>query len=209
MKNSLSLFLSFLLFSPLFFASLFLPLTPSFSQDLDPQPMPFHVYKDASSSENHYIPSGWMGDHKDIEMNLNCRTTPYEGAACIKFTYKATGSQGENWAGIYFLHPTDNWGMLDGGYNLSKAAKLLFYARGEKGTEVISEFKAGGINGGKYTDSASASIFNIALTQDWKQYTIDLQGQDLSRIIGGFCWSADKERNPNGMTFYLDDIRYE
>lgn len=209
MKNFIPSFPAFPLFFLLFLLSLLIPFTPSFSQDLDPQPMPFRVYKDASSSENHYIPSGWIGDHKDIEMNLNCQTTPYEGVTCIKFTYKATGAQGENWAGVYFQHPTDNWGMLDGGYNLSKAAKLTFYARGEKGAEIISEFKAGGINGGKYMDTASVSIFNIELTLDWKQYSIDLQGQDLSRIIGGFCWSADKEHNPDGMIFYLDDIRYE
>jgi len=202
-------FMQLYLFLPFLLIFSIIPFSSSFSQDLEQQQMPFWVYKDATSSENHYIPSGWMGDHKDIGMNLNCQTTPYEGTTCIKFTYSAAGSLGENWAGVYFQHPTDNWGMLDGGYNLSKATKLTFYARGEKGGEIINEFKVGGINGGKYTDTTSASIKDIELTRDWKQYTIDLQGQDLSRIIGGFCWSAGKEHNPDGRTFYLDNIRYE
>lgn len=31
---------------------------------------------------------------------------------------------------------------------------------------------------------------------------------DLSHLIGGFFWAASKDDNPNGATFYLDDIKY-
>ena len=38
---------------------------------------------------------------------------------------------------------------------------------------------------------------------------IDLEGKDLSHIIGGFCFAASKDDNPNGFVVYFDDIIYE
>ena len=49
----------------------------------------------------------------------------------------------------------------------------------------------------------------MVLTQEWKQYTIDLRGKDLSYMIGGFCWATNADVNPEGATFYLDEIKYE
>ena len=49
----------------------------------------------------------------------------------------------------------------------------------------------------------------MELTNQWKQYTIDLKGKDLSNIIGGFAWAGSKDDNPDGFTIYLDDIRFE
>ena len=31
----------------------------------------------------------------------------------------------------------------------------------------------------------------------------------MSYIIGGFCWSANVDNNPEGATFYLDEIKFE
>ncbi len=91
---------------------------------------------------------------------------------------------------------------------MTGASKLVFWARGEKGTEVLAEAKVGGITG-EYADSDSASIGPITLTPEWKEYTIDLKGKDISHISGGFCWTANAEKNPNGFTVYFDDIYYE
>ena len=62
---------------------------------------------------------------------------------------------------------------------------------------------------GEYSDSDTAGIGPVKLTKEWKQYTIDLTGKDLSYILGGFCWAASLDMNPEGMIFYLDEIRYE
>jgi len=70
------------------------------------------------------------------------------------------------------------------------------------------EFKIGGIRN-KYSDSAVASIGPIVLTQDWKKYEINLSDRDISYIIGGFCWATNQTNNPEGCTFYIDDIKYE
>ncbi len=173
-----------------------------------PEPMPFAVYIDKRSVENHFVPSGFMGDYSDIKMNDASEEDPHSGDTCIKFVYTAKASRGARWAGVYWLEPANNWGQLDKGYDLSKARKLTFWARGAKGGERIEAFKVGGIQN-NYSDSDSAEIGPIVLSKEWKKYTIDLSGKDMSYIIGGFCWVTNADVNPEGCTFYLDDIVYE
>lgn len=169
----------------------------------------FPVYVDNGYFKNHFIPSGWMGDWGDMKFNPNWKENVHSRRSCIRIEYSAVAKQGNGWAGIYWQNPENNWGMRKGGgFNLGNAKKLTFWARGEKGGEVIREFKIGGISGA-YPDTDAAGIGPIALTQEWKQYTIDLTGLDLSYIIGGFCWVASGMDNPEGMVFYLDDIIYE
>jgi hypothetical protein len=97
---------------------------------------------------------------------------------------------------------------VDKGYDLSKANKVTFWARGSKGGERIEEFKVGGIMG-EFSDSDSSGIGPVILNKDWTQYTIDLKGKDMSYVIGGFCWATNIDVNPDGATFYLDEIKYE
>ncbi len=170
--------------------------------------MPFIVYVDKGSVKNHFIPSGWMGDYGDIKYDSASSDKPHSGTSCLKITYGNKASQGARWAGMYWQYPANNWGNMDTSYNLSKATKLTFWARGDKGGERIEEFKMGGITG-EYPDSDSAGIGPVVLTTEWQQYSIDLQGKDLSSIIGGFCWASNIDVNPDGMVFYLDDIQYE
>jgi len=170
--------------------------------------VPFYVYADRSSVSNHFIPSGWMGDYGDVKYEGASKEDPYLGDTCVKVTYTAKGTQGARWAGVYWLNPANNWGSMDAGYDLSKAAKLTFWARGAKGGERIEEFKMGGIMG-EFSDSDSASIGPVILNKDWTQYTIDLKGKDLSFVIGGFCWATNADNNPDGAIFYLDEIKYE
>lgn len=170
--------------------------------------VPFYVYSDSSSAKNHFIPAGWMGDYSDIKFENACKNDPYLGDACIKVTYNNKATQGNRWAGIYLQNPANNWGTIDAGYDLSKAAKLTFWARGEKGGERIEEFKVGGIMQ-EYSDSDTAGISSVILNKEWTQYTVDLKGKDMSYIIGGFCWATNLEVNPEGVVFYLDEIKYE
>jgi len=170
--------------------------------------MPFYIYADRGSIGNHFIPSGYMGDFGDIKYDGSSKEDPYLGDTCIKITYSGNKTQGAAWAGIYWQNPANNWGTIDKGFDLSRAVKLTFWARGAKGGERIEEFKMGGLMG-EYSDSDSASISPVILNKEWTQYTIDLKGKDMSYVIGGFCWSTNIEFNPEGATFYLDEIRYE
>lgn len=169
---------------------------------------PFDVYSDKNAKTNHYIPSGWMGDHSDVSFNDGWRKGSYSGSTCIKIVYRPKVSQGARWVGMYWQNPANNWGGRRGGYDLTGAKKVTFWAKGDKGGERVEEFKIGGISG-TYSDTDIASTGPIVLTTEWKQYEIDLSGRDLSYISGGFCWSTNLDVNPEGCTFYLDDIRYE
>lgn len=169
---------------------------------------PFNVYTERNARTNHYTPSGWMGDYSDLSYNDTWRENVHSGTASIQIIYKPGVSQGARWAGIYWQTPANNWGEKKGGYDLTGATKLTFWARGENGGERIEEFKIGGISG-TYPDSDIAFIGPVVLTKEWKQYEIDLTGKDLSYISGGFCWTTNIDVNPDGCTFYLDDIKYE
>ncbi len=169
---------------------------------------PFPIYTDAKSPDNHYIPSGWMGDYSDLKYDDKYMTNPHGGTTSIQIAYGSKATQGARWSGIYWQNPPNNWGSRPGGYDLTGAKKITFWARGEKGGERVEEFKVGGITG-EYADSDVAGIGPVVLTSDWQQFTIDLEGKDLSSISGGFCWATNLDVNPEGCTFYLDDIRYE
>jgi hypothetical protein len=169
---------------------------------------PFSVYTDESAPDNHFASTGWMGDYADITVDGAFTVNPRSGSTSIKVTYSKMASQGAGWAGVYWQEPGNNWGNRPGGFDLTGATKLTFWARGDKGGEVINEFKMGGIKG-QYPDSTAAGIGPVVLTQEWKQYTINLTGKPLTNVIGGFCWATSLDKNPNGAVFYLDDIRYE
>lgn len=158
-----------------------------------------------------FVASGWMGDGGEgtryVKLFEAWRENTHSDPVCIKIVY-LLGPKG--WAGIYWQNKPNSWGDKPG-TNLQKMGykKLTFWARGENGGEVV-EFKAGGINvpGKPYKDSFEVSSGKIVLENTWKQYTLDLEGKDLSSVIGGFCWVASRAANPEGLTFYLDDIYY-
>lgn len=170
-----------------------------------PQKLPFYVYSDQG---DHFIPSGYMGDTSDIIIIGMYKQKPAKGAACMKVKYSGKAGQGNKWAGVYWQDPANNWGTVKGaGYNLTGAKKLKFMARGDKGGEVI-EFKTGGISG-EFPDTYKAEAPIVTLTPEWQEYEIDLAGQDLSTVIGGFIFALAKDKNPEGATFYLDEIRFQ
>lgn len=188
---------------------------------------PFYVYKDYKSPENGFFATGYMGDFNDMQVQLDDTGHKYSGTSCVKIVYKAGEDRTAGWAGFFWQYPANNWGDMPGGYDLSLAKRLTFWGRGEKGGEVINTFQVGGIHG-KYPDSGSRSTGTVILSGTWKQYTIDLSSIDnaiimdeqnkecwpfmtpLSRIVGGFGWATSlSENRDEGITFYLDDIRFE
>jgi hypothetical protein len=156
-----------------------------------------------------FFPSGWMGDIGDITFNDGWIDNPHSGDTCIQINYSANKSNGKGWAGIYWQFPENNWGDIPEGRNLTGAKNLTFWARGENGGEK-AEFRVGGITGQYYPDSIQIPVSTgvRVLSRDWKRYEIDLSEQDLSNVIGGFCWVNSMTQNPVGCTIYLDDIKY-
>ena len=166
----------------------------------------FYVYVNQDEGCNHYYPSGWMGDISSISFDSGWTSNCYSGTSCIKIAFTA---EGNNWAGIYWQEPENNWGTVpNAGYDLTGATELTFWAKGENGGERI-EFFVGGITG-PYPDSLpKTSTGYITLTSSWQKYTISLISKDLSYVIGGFGWVTNSSNNPGGATFYLDEIKYD
>lgn len=175
-----------------------------------PSEKEFYVYKDRGSRENHYIPSGWMGDNSDLKYNPGYYPDATNQAnTCIKITYSAERKQGSGWAGIYWQIPANNWGDKRGGYDLSNYSKLTFKVKGDKGNEYIDKFMMGGISGmTEEGDTDTAETQPIELTTEWQVIDIQLKGLDMKHIIGGFGFAVNADMNEKGIAFYLDDIKY-
>ena len=171
------------------------------------KPLPFYVFYEKGSVLNHFLPSGWMGDYGDIKYSQAAKGQ-YIGKSCIRIKYSAKRKQRAGWAGIFWQATSNNWGTHKTGYNIKMRSpkKLHLYAKGEKGDEVV-EFKFGGISG-QYADSDSGETGTLTLSKNWKRYTIDLTGLDLSYINGGFCVVFTKQTNPDGIVFYIDKVYY-
>jgi len=170
---------------------------------------PFYVFSTKGSRQNHYVPSGFMPNGKCITFTDTWQEKCHSGKTCMKVVYDVECSRkDQKWAGVYWLNPANNWGSRKGGFNLTGAQKLSFWAKGEKGGEQIQEFTVGGVSG-DYPDSDTAVIGPVILGTQWRQYTVDLRGKDLSYISGGFSWTTSEDVNPEDCTFYLDEIRFE
>jgi hypothetical protein len=179
----------------------------------------FWIYQDATFTRNHFVPSGYMGDVGDVVINAAYQENPCSGTTSIEVVYKPEG-KGPNscnypapckWAGVYWLQPANNWGqdamLKDKGFDLTGHTRLVFWARAEQNSAM--EFKTGGIVA-PYGDSLEYPRATIAdLTTEWQRFEIGLQEADLSYIIGGFVFAASWDNNPDGITFYLDDVRFE
>lgn len=154
--------------------------------------------------DSRFFPSGWMGDGKYGTRYLSVQPVSTDVYGEQKMALRIVYSFGpEGWAGLYWQYPDGNWGEQPG-LSLIGARQISFLARGTAGGEVV-EFKAGGIRG-HFSDSFEKSLGKVALTQDWKTYRIDLEGEDLGSVIGGFAWSAPATPN-TPLSFWLADLQ--
>jgi hypothetical protein len=166
-----------------------------------PPPAKLVVYADGMTTRP-YDPSGWMGNRGVIRMDEKCSTTPHSGATCLKIDYLAL----DKWGGVIWQNPPNDWGDKPGGYNLTGATALTFWARGEDGGEKV-KIVFGVIKSDKpHSDTASGEL-EVVLTKEWTQYSMNLTGKDLSRIKTGFGWTVAGQGKP--IAFYLDDVKYE
>ncbi len=188
----------------------------------------FYVYDDFVSGGNHFEERGVLsnpGEEQSVPpMDENCSTRPHSGINCIQCGL----TKDVDWGGWMFLacvfregdqEPRVNWGTgPDGGYDLTGATKLTFWARGERGGEKVKFFLGGvGRNplSGKPNKPCPESLPQmstdyIELSKDWKPYSISLKNKDLHRVLLGFAWMTKASINDHkDITFYLDDIEFD
>lgn len=176
---------------------------PSILQVAKAATLPLVVYSEPDLQKPSFVPSGWMGNSKSLKLTERCDTNPHAGKYCLRVDYTAN----DNWSGVAWQNPANDWGDQPGGWNLSEAKRLCFWARGERGDEVIScEF---GIlaKDKRYHDSGRGKLENLKLTAQWQKFTIDVSKLDMTRIKTGFVFTVAGSGRP--VTFYLDDIQYE
>ena len=180
-----------------------------------------------------FSPYGWMSDVTNlldvIKLDLNCADNPNkimrppsaaEKDACVRVQINWGDS---TWASVAFISGPDSppwWGENKNGrhYNLAGLTKkkLVLYARGEHGGEIF-KVQIGALGDKPYGDSLHKPVISedIALTQDWTRYEIDLKdvrNNELEHICNGFGFTVVRDSqggDPNNTVFYLDDIYYE
>lgn len=162
--------------------------------------LPFAVYGDGVPAR--YVASGYMGETKAISMDASCKESPYSGETCLRIEYSAPGG----WGGVLWQSPPNDWGAKPGGFDLTGATTLVFYARGAKGGEKVS-FQIGGLGKDQpYFDTAKGELKDVELKTEWTRYRIPLDGKDLSRIKTGFGWVVGGQGAP--VVFHVDDIQF-
>ncbi|MEK6151788.1 glycoside hydrolase family 2 TIM barrel-domain containing protein [Flavobacteriaceae bacterium 3-367] len=162
--------------------------------------LPFYVYKDGTG--NPYIPSAYMGNIGSIEVDTEHTDDVHSGTASLRIGYKAF----QDWYGVGFVDPPNDWGEILGGYDLSGAKTFSFWAKASK-RGVTAKIGFGLIDKDKpFPDTAKKEI-EIKLTPKWKKYTIDLKKLDLSCIRSGLVVVSASYGSPHYI--YLDDVVFE
>jgi hypothetical protein len=164
-----------------------------------------------------FVPSGWMGEYTAMKME-NSTVRPHSGPYCQMVSYKPKSS-GEGWAAVAWQFPQDNWGQRPG-KDLSSGhyRSVTLWARGvpDSKTQMFPkvQFKAGGNTNPDRTSYPYQASFEVVgefvtLTDDWKQYSLELSGQNLSQVISALTVVIKaQDVGPSGATFYLEDIEY-
>ncbi|GHS99629.1 hypothetical protein FACS189421_10440 [Bacteroidia bacterium] len=177
-----------------------------------------HIFAQNSSFFNigdKFFPYGYMGCTEKISVNPAYSIEPYSAPMCFKIEFTSSCNNNNGWAGVYWTNEENNWGERQGtDFSNRGFTKITFWAKGNDGGETI-EFGSGGIDKTsdsqtfQYKDSYKKYWITEKLTNQWKLYSINLSGVDLSSVIGGFYWAAKWQANPNGVIFYLDNIQFE
>ncbi len=165
-----------------------------------PATLPVNVHSDGAKPA--WIPSGYMGETGAIAMDDKSTDKPHSGATSLKVTY----SKGDGWGGVVWQDPVNDWGAAAGGWNLTGAKALKFWARGAVGGEKV-KFGFGVIGADQPFPDSGKKELAVTLGKEWTEYSIDVAGLDLTRIKTGFMWVVGGQGAV--VCFHLDDVRWE
>ena len=181
------------------------------------------VYTDFCDGRNRYTQRAALNPGaKNMPVMDETAPSPF-GVSCIKVTYTLAKN---DWNGFIFMTgklpagsivPELDFGKTNTGQDLRGARALKFKARGEKGGERVSFYMGGLANNdptAPFPDTAEKHFNNgtyASLSNEWRDFEIDLRGLNLSRIASGFGWVTNEPQNSgrSEIVFYLDEIVYE
>ena len=148
-----------------------------------------------------------MGDTKSIVLDATSTERPQSGKINLRCEFTASSG----WEAVAWQHAAEDWGNRRGGFALTGAKRLVFYARGKSGSEEVA-FGFGLIELDKrYFDTTKRSLDKVKLTTEWQRFEIPITNlkptNDLTRIKTGFVWTVASLGHP--AVFFLDDIHWE
>jgi hypothetical protein len=187
-------------FCRVFFALLFLII----SQHVSQAEMDFYVFRDYDSAMNHFLKCEKLGDHDSISARKDLNNPSPEGGSALEVIYDPRGYETHYFSTISWV--IDEKEAVPR-YDITGAKRLVLYARGKNGGEIV-EFTVGSIS----LDSdrlSAASSGPVLLSNKWREYSIDLEGLNLSNIKTGFSMTVNRYDNSEGAVIYLDDIKYD
>lgn len=162
--------------------------------------LPFYVYREGE--ELPYLPTAYMGNYEAIEVDVQHTEEVYAGEAAIRISYQDKSG----WYGLGFVDPPNDWGEILGGYNLSGAKTLRFWAKASYDNLPI-KIGLGLLEDDRTFHDTDKKMVEIVLTREWQPYTIKVKRLDLSCIRSGLVLFASGE----GLRYqiYLDEVRFE
>lgn len=164
--------------------------------------LPAVIYREGGE-ELAWVPSGVMPERNFLALNPSCELAPHSGKTCFEIEYTSGG----DWSGLQFQHPAGDWeNNSPGGFEVTGAKTLKFWAKGAQGGEVFS-LNMGGPLTGIYPNTAQADFGTLTLTKEWTEHSFTLDGKDLRRIKNPFTIVLKGNGFP--FTIYLDDIAFE
>ncbi len=140
-----------------------------------------------------------MGSTDKLKMDEASTENPKVGKECTKVTFASESG----WAGVVWQHPAGDWGDAPGGFDLTGASRLTFWARGNVGGEKVT-IGIGNIAKPKIYHDTFTDKKELTLTKEWQQFELDLTGKDLTRIKSALYFTTASEGQP--LAFFLDEI---
>jgi hypothetical protein len=183
---------------------------PASAPDDAPLSPPFAV-------SDHFSPTGYMGDGTtvgvvDMVAAVCPSRAPSATGDCYRIVYTPPSPPMNQWAGVYWQYPANNWGAYPGHAVEAGAMRARVWARGEHGGETIT-FKVGGIADSTqpHHDSIQVAAPPITLTTSWQAFEVDFAGASYSEVLGGFAWIVNLPAgapSTQPIVFYLDGITW-
>lgn len=174
------------------------------------QPWRAWIYTDADAAESHGAWTNIVPERGREGLHIDpADTSSGPGGTAVRLDFDFARAP---WSGVVVATAPGYWGDRPGpGLDLAQARTLVFRARGLAGGETI-RVKAAVVSDQPFGDSAALPVDAgwITLGSDWREYRVDVDGRDLSRVISPFMVVANDKHNPSGRaTVFLDDIRWE
>jgi hypothetical protein len=176
---------------------------------------PFHVYRNADDPLNHCVLRPTFAPNPGSIWVDPSHHDPGTEGTCIRVECDFTDLPADTFAHWFWEMDSGSRGMLNEGYNLSRARRIVFRAKGSVYGQRVS-FYAGGLGEGRpFHDTVFPAVCvptcPAVLDTTWREYELsaELLVPSLCRVISPFSFKLTRGENSEPTVFFLDDIRYE